>query len=85
MSDLIRRQDAIDVVRKWFDKIELNGDICIDGIISLPTVRPKTGTWIKRPKGALGYICTACGKSDVSNKFDYCPNCGAKMKEGEAE
>lgn len=35
MSDLIRRQDAIDVVKKWFDKIELNGDICIDGLISL--------------------------------------------------
>ena len=34
--DLISRQAAIDVVEKWFGKIELNPDICIDGLISLP-------------------------------------------------
>ena len=43
MSDLISRQEAVDVVRKWFDKIEQNGDICIDGIISLPSAEPR---WI---------------------------------------
>lgn len=36
MADLIDRQEAIDVVRKWFALIGLNGDICIDGITSLP-------------------------------------------------
>ena len=41
-EDCISRQMAIDVVRKWFDKIQLNGDICLDGIISLPSVTPKT-------------------------------------------
>lgn len=41
-GDCISRQAAIDVVRKWFDKIQLNGDICLDGIISLPPVTPKT-------------------------------------------
>ena len=39
-EDCISRQAAIDVVRKWFDKIQLNGDICLDGIISLPSVNP---------------------------------------------
>ncbi len=39
MDDLIRRSDAIDVVEKWFNKIELNGDICIDGLISLPSAQ----------------------------------------------
>lgn len=38
MSDLIDRQEAINVVQKWFDLIKLNGDICIDGLISLPSV-----------------------------------------------
>jgi hypothetical protein len=40
-EDCISREAAIDVVRKWFDKIQLNGDICLDGIRSLPSVTPK--------------------------------------------
>jgi hypothetical protein len=44
-EDCISRQMAIDVVRKWFDKIQLNDDICLDGIRSLPSVTPKA-RWI---------------------------------------
>lgn len=36
MAEYIDRQAAINVVKKWFDFIELNGDICIDGLNSLP-------------------------------------------------
>ena len=39
MDDLISRQAAIDVVEKWFGKIGLNPDICIDGLISLPSAQ----------------------------------------------
>lgn len=39
-EDCVSREAAIDVVRKWFDKMQLNGDICLDGIISLPSVTP---------------------------------------------
>ena len=39
--DLISRQAAIDVVEKWFEKIGLNPDICIDGLISLPSAQPE--------------------------------------------
>ena len=45
MSDLISRQAVLDVVKKWFDKMQLNGDICLDGIVSLPSVENK-GEWI---------------------------------------
>lgn len=41
MSDLISRGEAIDVVQKWFDRIKLNGDICIDGLRSLSSVEPE--------------------------------------------
>ena len=41
MSDLISRQAAIDVVEKWFGKIGINPDICIDGLISLPSAQPE--------------------------------------------
>ena len=40
--DLISRRAAIDVVAKWFRQIDLNPDICIDSIISLPSVQPDT-------------------------------------------
>ena len=43
-EDCISRQAAIDVVRKWFDKIQLNGDICLDGIISLPSITSQLKT-----------------------------------------
>lgn len=29
------------MVQKWFDRIKLNGDICLDGIRSLPSVEPE--------------------------------------------
>ena len=37
MTDLIRRQDAINVIEKWFKLIGLNQDICVDGLLSLPS------------------------------------------------
>ena len=47
-------------------------------------VKPvRHGRWVKRTGGALGYDCTVCGKSEVSNHFDYCPNCGARMDDEE--
>lgn len=38
MSEYIDRDMAIDVVARWFKEINLNGDICIDGLNSLPAV-----------------------------------------------
>lgn len=37
---MISRQAAIDLVDRWFKKIELNGDICLDGLRTLPSVQP---------------------------------------------
>ena len=36
MAECIDRKSAIDVVARWFKEINLNGDICIDGLRSLP-------------------------------------------------
>ena len=52
-------------------------------------VKQSKGTWeLKRPNGS--YYCSCCGKG-IKIKFgeraaiewDFCPNCGAKMKGGE--
>lgn len=58
---------------------ELEGT-SLDGFKNNPTIEPRKGKWIKRKGGALGYNCSCCGKSDISNHFNYCPNCGADMR-----
>ena len=90
-GDCISRQDAIDVVQKWFDRIKLNGDICLDGLRSLPSVEPerKTGHW-ECDQRAGEYVCSECGCNpiyerttpDVSeiDKYRYCRWCGAPME-----
>ena len=62
---------------------------CIIGLIDeMPTISPKTGRWIKK----TGQIyCSECKCSRWSEafeyavrRFNYCPNCGARM-EGEED
>lgn len=94
-EDCISRQAAIDVVKKWFDLIELNSDICIDGLISLSTVQPqpKKGKWVERygevpiynaggftETKHIGWICSEC-KELEPRIARFCPNCGADMRE----
>ena len=48
MRDTIYRDEAVEVVKKWFEKIKLNPDILIDSIISLPSADRPQGEWIER-------------------------------------
>ena len=41
---------------------------------------PKQGEWIEILRHYTG-LCSICGK--VAEITNYCPNCGAKMKEGD--
>lgn len=43
---------------------------------------PKTGRWIKSLIYENTYNCSKCGSAGYDT-FNYCPNCGAKMKVGE--
>ena len=54
--------------------------------------KQKEGRWIVIPKRGLNrkrdkrinyetYTCAVCGRSNGKYKANYCPNCGAKMKE----
>ncbi|MBQ1296956.1 MAG: hypothetical protein IIY21_23120 [Clostridiales bacterium] len=83
-EDCISRQAAIDVVHEYFEKyLNLNDDICLDGIRSLPSVTPeqKMGHWINYQKNIWIYAqCSECGTVH-DTKTNYCPNCGAKMVE----
>ena len=39
------------------------------------------GEWIN---GITGYTCSACGEQEFTNRFNFCPNCGADMRKDEA-
>ena len=41
MSRSINLDAAVDVVAKWFENMGLNGDICLDGLRSLPSAQPE--------------------------------------------
>ena len=63
--------------------------VSLEDINRAPTIEPKFmrhGKW-KRIKAYPGIIfCDECGepfeKSNSNDKWNYCPNCGAKMEEG---
>ena len=48
---------------------------------------PKMGHWIVHPKGIYAHLvcnkCLSCAPYDC--KTNYCPNCGTKMEESEAD
>lgn len=88
MTDLISRQAALDALDwKWA------GKAAIDAIKNLPpvlTIDPvKHGMWMHDKDDCLvsGY-CSVCGWQSIICETDvadmpFCPNCGAKMDEGE--
>lgn len=93
MADLIDRQAAIDAVHGeidgylvW-DESGKNTAYEVERIlVKLPTVEPKTGKWEMKPD-PYGFfeeipVCSVCGcTTKWREKYPYCPNCGAKMKE----
>lgn len=66
-------------------------DICSNKIKSLPAVQSeqKTGRWIEQTdtQNDVYYVCSNCKEAftliegtPTDNLYNYCPNCGAKMK-----
>ena len=95
LTDLISRADAIEHLKNVkvsypHADISLPIDLAIKAIEILPSADAVQGEWIWRtdiPIGdgrtSAGYICSHCGKDYWhGNVFNYCPNCGARMKGG---
>lgn len=56
-----------------------------DAIEALQAQLPKRGEWVYKPKDAIEMMytlpkCSVCG-NESSDANNYCPNCGAKMRE----
>ena len=107
MSDLIRRQAAIDAVKKntfrltFAEEQNCEGhvawsanavysDVIEGALLELPSAQPerKTGKWIEHNphKFGLGIVfeCSECGEEIECEEYNYCPNCGADMREEDA-
>ena len=60
----------------------------VTALKAVPSTQPerKKGRWINRSLNVLypeweRYTCSVCGKH--SDSYDYCPNCGADMRQKE--
>ena len=84
-GDLISRQDAIDICRKYNGYGSIWSCILSD-IQHLPSAQPerKKGKWILNRDDTLFWNCSCCGElSDY--KYRFCPDCGADMRQGGTE
>ena len=94
MDDLIRRQVAIEALLekgqrsrryKLGETWELNFDEIREALATVPSAEPKKGKWIE------DCACSECGWcNEVEGGFvgstrgwNFCPNCGANMRESE--
>ena len=82
-TDCISRQQAIEIVEKYFKNIGLNGDICVDGLRQLPPIQPKRETatvsvGISKGGVTMWYECAACGEL-VDQGDAFCSGCGRRL------
>lgn len=86
MSDLISRQAAIDVIKMLMGDYELSRTVQT-GLHILPSAQPerKKGKWVDKSGGIEGAwnYCSVCGEQAI-DLYDFCPNCGADMREDDA-
>lgn len=61
----------------------LDADKRCDDFATLDSLRPQ-GEWLEFPEDwrrqIVGSKCSLCGFAHFGMEYNYCPNCGAKMK-----
>lgn len=98
-DDAISRQAAIDTIESWlscddYNESERHIMRAMQSVLyDLPSVtpQPKIGHWIEEINDygeVTGWHCDKCYEDSgftTTCKWDFCPNCGAKMQEVEVK
>lgn len=76
MSDLIRREDAIDALKKRWNNMSRTAKLeeLVWDIERIPSVEPE-----ERTAKVVDVFCSNCGRALIGNE-SYCPGCGAKLE-----
>ena len=99
VGELINRQAAINAICEHGTDLERRGitvlavanykQVTVDLLEKLPSVQPRKGKWIRtRTMTHDGELyCDQCEQEHPEQKiiWNFCPNCGADMREGDAE
>ena len=97
-KDIIYREDAIEAISL---RVRIPHDVAsaqyanmaINAICSVPSADRPQGEWIKfgLGRGTRILFCTNCERrievplSQGDSNYDFCPNCGARMKGADDE
>ena len=92
MSDPIKREDALNALLRM-DGTKIDKALAMGEIRSIPSADRLQGEWLKfgLGRGTRILFCTNCERrievplSQGNLNYDFCPNCGADMKEREDE
>ena len=86
MKDTIYREDAIKAMRDTLVAAEI--PYAVNALFKVPSADRPSGKWLKfgLGRGTRILFCTNCERrievplSQGDSNYDFCPNCGARMK-----
>ena len=70
-------------MQKWDSGCWIRYKMFENAIDDAPTIEPKRGEWIKQGISPYEGIqrCSVCNDIyDITEEFNFCPNCGADMR-----
>ena len=92
-NDCIRRQDAIEAIRSYYDEFDTDERSIEERVADLPSAerKRKKGKWINKQEHYrvpfvryMSCTCSACHKSFYIvpewGCYHHCPSCGAEME-----